>query len=728
MPSSVKEMIVRTPKIQRLVAFAAAVTIAVAMGCASKPDSPLATATASVAPVTPNPVAQYQFIIPTSEADLQQNSVYGYLIAKAAPGFNEATFQRLGLSIEGKISLNGFNYYHLYRASSVLESLQVLQSMQGILFAEADQRLTASGGITLNNLDPLAVSEEYAIYLTKTKEAWATYGFGPYTPTVVDIDTGIRWDHEDFQKGGVNTVQHAYSWWDLDKDYKPILGTADNYSVAPIDYINDAKHTATDDPAEVDGGGHGTHTAGTIAAQGNNGKGVAGVCWNTNLVSYKALWKNSGSSWSIYGSLYHLLKWKRDNSYTHTIPVNMSLGGSGASAFAIEAVEACIENNIVIIAAMGNSGQNQVEYPAAYQGVIAVGATNGRDTKVPFSTSGPHISVAAPGYDIISCGVSSSNDYQFMSGTSMATPFVTGLVSYMLTWNRDLTPAQIKTYLEMNTDFIEGATGFTQTNGWGRVNTLKTIGAVVADVNAKTAPPSNYLNTPLRVTVQNTFGGFTTPLTDTPVYLYQSDPMGRITNFVASGITSIDKNDILAPAGTVDFNLLRPGTYVAWCNVFGNQAHSSLITVTTASVNPAVTVQFNAPLYYIQTLADAAPSSQTKEAGVIISVFDLATDKLLGTLDGGDLGSAMLPTTTNQILLINIKPSKTYAGEYALWVCPSQYASTPKPAPGTFAAPAVGAFAGSAAHTKVNPQVITVNTLYNCILTDGSDWYKVTIP
>ncbi len=725
MPSSVKEMTVRTPQIQRLAALAAAVAIAVAMGCASKPDSPLATPSASAAPVATNPVAQYQFMIPTSEADLQQHSIYGYLIAKAAPDFNEATFGRLGLAIEGKITLNGFSYYHLYRASSVLESLQVLQSMQGILFAEADQRVTSYGGITLNNLDPLAVSEEYSLFLTKTKEAWTTYGFGPYTPTVVDIDTGINWAHEDFQKDGTSTVLHAYSWYNLDNKNTEITPLP-NYDVKPLDYINNPAHKNTD---EGEKGGHGTHTAGTIAAQGNNGKGMAGVCWNTSLVSYKGLHDDSGSNWAIYGSLYHLLKWKRETPNTHTIPVNMSLGGSGASAFAIEAVEACIENNIVIIAAMGNSGQNQVEYPAAYQGVIAVGATNGMDKKVPFSTSGPHISVTAPGYDIISCGIKSTSDYQFMSGTSMSTPFVTGLVSYMLTWSPDLTPAQIKTYLETNTDFIDGATGFTETNGWGRVNTLKTIAAVVADVNNKTVPPSNYLNTPLRVTVQNTFGSVTTPLTDTPVYLYQSDPEGRIINFVASGITSKDTNDLLTPAGSVDFNLLRPGTYVARCTVSGNQAHSPLITVTTATATPAVvTVQFNASLYFIQTLADAAPSSQKPEAGVIISIYDVKTDKPMGSIDSGGMSTGMLWTTTNQVLLINIKPSKTYVGEYAMWAGPSQYANGAKQAPGTYAAPAVGASAGSAAHTKENPQDITVNKLYNCILTEGSDWYKVTVP
>ena len=711
-----------------LTAFAAALALALATGCSSISDgAKTSSTTASSVPLVTNPVAQYQFLPATSEAELQQNSVYGYLIAKTGPAFNEAIFGHLGLAIEGKLSLNGYSYYHLHKDANVAEALALLQGNRGILFAEAEQVVNVYGGITLGNMDPLAVSSEYSIYLTKTVDAWKTYGFGPNTPTVVDIDTGINFAHEDFQKGGASIVQHAYSWYDLDNKNKLISPTT-TYAINPIDYITSTTRTTTTVPYTASGvyddDAHGIHTAGTIAAQGNNGKGVAGVCWNTNLVSYKGLASGSGGAWAIYGSLYHLLNWKISTAYNHTIPVNMSLGGSGASAFAIEAIEACNENNIVVIASMGNSGQNQAQYPAAYQGVIAVGASNGQDKKVPFSTSGPHISVTAPGYDIISTGGTGTTTYENMSGTSMSAPFVTGLVSYMLTWNPDLTPAQIKTYLENNADFIEGATGFTETNGWGRVNTLKTIAAVVADVNAQATPASKYLNTPLKVTVQNTWNGVTTPFTNTPVYLYRCDPLGRITNFVASAMTSADVDSLLAPAGTVDFNLLLPGTYVARCNLSGIQAYSQLITVTTASASAAVTVQFKNASYNIQTMPDAAANSQTTTDDIIV-VYDNASGRLLATVDIGGLDTATVLTSANQTLLINLKPYTTaYVGEYALWVGTGLYATIP--APGTFAAPAVAA--GSASHVQTAPQVITVNTLYNGNLTASTDWYKVVVP
>ncbi len=717
MLSNVKEMTVNLSRNWNLTAVAVALAVALATGCAPKSDvtSTASQTPAAASPIAMNPVSQYTFVQPTTEQELKDNSAYGFLIVKVAPGFKEGTFAHLGLTIKGKLTLRGFDYYKLYKDSEVLPALEGLKVTKGIIFAEPDQLLTADAGITLNNMDPLAVSEEYSIFTTKLKDAWTTYGYGPNVPTVVDIDTGINWVHEDFQKNGATIVKHAYSWYDNTTG-------VENYGPDPVDYIGTTV-TDTDDQA------HGSHTAGTIAAQGNNGKGVAGVCWNADLVSYKGLLKGSGDTWAIYGSLYHLLNWKTSTSYAKTIPVNMSLGGSFASNFAIEVVEACTENNIVIIASMGNSGQNQVQYPAAYQGVIAVGACNGQDKKVHFSTSGAHISVTAPGYDIISCANLATNAYESMSGTSMSAPFVTGLVSYMLTWNPTLTPAQIRTYLESNTDFIEGATGFTETNGWGRVNCLKTIGAVVADVNANRSPASNYVNVPLKVTVQNTYASATVPLPGIPVYLYQTDPLGRITNFVASSITAPDPagDPLLPAAGVAHFNLLRPGTYVARTNISGMQAHSAMATVATATASTvSLTVPYTQPYYYVQTLPDAAPSSQA--ADDIIRIYDFNSLKLLAQVDVGTLDTAGVLTTPGQSLLVQIAPyvdslNTSYIGEYAMWIGTTL---TTSPALGTFAAPVTAA--GSAAHVYTAPQVVSINTLYNCNLTTATDWYKVTLP
>jgi hypothetical protein len=699
----------------------AAVALALATGCSPKSDStpvsvpvPHQGVAATSAPVMP-----YKFVTPTTEKDLQTNSAYGYLIAKTRPDFNVGLFSSLGLSVKGKFTLKGYNYYRLFKDSDVLPALTALQVTSGVLFAEPDQAIHLDAALAYTNPDPLAVSEEWSMYTTKLKDAWTTFGFGPNRPVVADLDTGINWKHEDMQVDATtHIVKHAYSWWDLS-------GATPTGSSDIIDYIDTAV-TSTANPADPEEA-HGCHTAGIIAAQGNNGLGMAGVCWQADLFSYKVFSGKSSSSWSIYGSLYHLLSWKQANKYNHTIPVNMSLGGPSASAFEVDIIEACEENNILVIASTGNSGESMASYPGAYQGVIGVGATNGQDHKVHFSTSGPQTSVVAPGYDIISCSNSDNHAYESMSGTSMAAPFVTGLVTYMLTFNPDLTPAQIKTYLEQNTDYIDGATGYSEDTGWGRVNVLKTIAAVTSDVKNGTTPASSYMNNSLTVIAQNTYKGTTVPLYNAPVYLYQCDPTGRISNYVACSITNNDNmgDPLLANTGAAHFNLLRPGTYLARTNINGVQSFSQLFTVAADSPATVVTVQSQAPLYLVQTLPDAAPSSQT-QTDTIVKVWDATSGKLLANFDLGALDTAYAFTTAGESLMVNIAPyGGVYTGEYALWIGTSLYASAS--APGTFAAPATGALKGSQSHASATPQVVTLNTLYNCNLTT-SDWYKVVLP
>ncbi len=656
------------------------------------------------------PAIQYDFYTPTSEDSLKTDTNYGYLIAKTSPTFREGLFTAQGLKVIGKISNKGFNYYHLYRESGVLEAMEDLKRTSGVLFVEPDLLLTHNAGFAYDNPDPRTLSEEYSVYITKCKEAWETYGFGPHRPTTADIDTGINFSHEDLK----GVVTHAFSWYDLANGGALIDGTAD-HSVQPIDYVGSTTVFSTD------GNGHGSHTGGTIAAVGNNGKGVAGVCWNTDLVSYKGLADSgSGGSWAIYGSLYHLINWKKAN-YDHTIAVNMSLGGAAASQFAIDMVEACVENNVVIVASMGNTGQNMAQYPAGYQGVIAVGATTGADKKVHFSTSGRNISVTAPGYNVISTYNGAEDDYASESGTSMSTPFVTGLVTYMLTFAPDLNAAQIKTYLESNTDLIEGATGFTETNGWGRVNVLKTIGAVVADVNANKTASANYVNARLKVAVSNTFQGGTTAFTGVPVYLYNCNEAGTITNYVASSITVADS--VTKEVGVAFFNLLKPGYYVARSSYGGNPASTPVFQVKAGDTSiPAQTIPYTLPVYWIQTFMDAGSTGAEDD---IITVWNQAGSKI-ATVDVGNLDNAGL-VLTPQTYKFSVTPfNASSIGEYALYVSPTFYPAAT--APGTFAAPDATALLGSQSHATATPQTILLNQLYNCKMPTTGDFYSVVIP
>jgi thermitase len=230
----------------------------------------------------------------------------------------------------------------------------------------------------------------------------------------------------------------------------------------------------------------------------------------------------------------------------------MSLGGYYADEFEAEMITYALQNNVVIIAAMGNDGRTTAEYPAAYTGVIAVGATDGDDQITSFSTRGTWISVSAPGLDIISTYNDSSTDYEYDSGTSMATPFVTGLSAYTLAYASALLPDQLKTVLMSSADSIDGSSSssISTSYGAGRVDVLTTL------ETAKTSPPisgSVYSTYPITITV--TIGG--TATSDIPVYLYDSSG-----NYVEVGYTGADTSYL----GTVSFWLLKPGTYTAKAN------------------------------------------------------------------------------------------------------------------------------------------------------------------
>lgn len=205
---------------------------------------------------------------------------------------------------------------------------------------------------------------------------------------VAVVDTGIDLDHRDLIgniKGQVNTI-------------------------SPLKTGNDDN-------------GHGTHVAGTIAAV-NNSIGVVGVGPNISLYAVKVLGKN-GSGW--LSDVIEGLGWCVDNGMQ---VVNMSLGSSSDSQSLHDAVNAVNTAGIVQVAAAGNDG-GAVIYPARYPVVIAVSAIDNTDTIASWSSRGPEVDLAGPGVGILS--TYNNGYYKTLSGTSMATPHVSGAAALVLT-------------------------------------------------------------------------------------------------------------------------------------------------------------------------------------------------------------------------------------------------------------------------------------------------------
>jgi subtilisin family serine protease len=265
-------------------------------------------------------------------------------------------------------------------------------------------------------------------------EAWEITT-GVTETMIAVIDTGVDYNHEDLDDGRVRT--------DIDQDY-----------------VND------DDDA-MDDHSHGTHVAGTIAAETNNGVGVAGVMWQAQILPLKVLGsRGSGSADDVAAAIRYAADQEAD-------VINMSLGSRSCSQTIADAVNYAYDKGVVIVAAAGNSGSS-IGYPAKHAPVIAVGATDHNDHKAYFSNYGDELDVVAPGVSIFS--TVPNNGYDAFSGTSMASPHVAGVVGLLLSQRSDLSNGQVREILRQSADDL-GQGGFDTYYGYGRVNAHQALQA-----------------------------------------------------------------------------------------------------------------------------------------------------------------------------------------------------------------------------------------------------------
>ena len=209
---------------------------------------------------------------------------------------------------------------------------------------------------------------------------------------------------------------------------------------------------------------HGTHVAGTAGAADND-VGVLGVAPETTLHAVKVLDCCGSGTWSDIAAG---IEWSADQG--HEVQ-NMSLGGDEDSDLVADAVEHAADEGVVLVAAAGNEGEeDSVGYPAAYDEVIAVSATDEDDDIADFSSRGPEVELAAPGVDVLSAVA--RDDYEEFSGTSMASPHVAGGAAQLVadgTTDRE----QVRQQLKDTADDI----GLDDTEqGEGRLNVAAALG------------------------------------------------------------------------------------------------------------------------------------------------------------------------------------------------------------------------------------------------------------
>lgn len=268
---------------------------------------------------------------------------------------------------------------------------------------------------------------------------WTTGGEGV---VVAVIDTGVAGDHEDL----VGKVIPGYNF------------VADNDNA-------------------YDDNGHGTFVSSIVAANTNNGLGIAGVSWNSKIMPIKAM--NSAGKGS-YLAIAAGIRFAADHG-AHII--NLSIGGANPSFILEDASQYAFEKGCVIVASGGNHF-GAVLYPAAYDDYcLAVAATDYRDERVQFSNFGPQIDVAAPGLDIIGAEFSPRrpdqlDQYSWDSGTSYATPIVAGAAALLMHYKPFLSNEGIMKMIKFTADDINSAEypGVDDYLGYGRLNLGRLLG------------------------------------------------------------------------------------------------------------------------------------------------------------------------------------------------------------------------------------------------------------
>lgn len=217
-----------------------------------------------------------------------------------------------------------------------------------------------------------------------------------------------------------------------------------------------------------DDNGHGTHVAGTIAAE-DNGTGVVGVAPAVSIYAVKVV-DNNGN-----GTLADIIK-GLDWCIRNRIQIaNMSVGTDNNSLSLKTAVENAYREGLIMVSAAGNDGtNNSVDFPGAYPEVIAVGAIDQHDRLAPFSSRGPEITVIAPGAGIYSTSLKGS--FLRLSGTSMATPHVTGLIALAIKINPRLTTSILIEIFRRACDKLQLKE---EDQGFGLVNAEKLLRALI---------------------------------------------------------------------------------------------------------------------------------------------------------------------------------------------------------------------------------------------------------
>jgi subtilisin family serine protease len=382
---------------------------------------------------------------------------------------------------------------------SVKEAIKRLRNQPGIKFVEPDYKVYKLATATDSYFVGLDLWGMYGPSTTPRNEfgsnaaaAWAANRTGSANVAVGVIDEGIQ----------VLNPELSPNIW-VNPGELPGNGIDDDRN-GYIDDIN-GWDFANNDASVYDSGTldqHGTHVAGTIGARANNGTGVVGVNWDIKIISTKFLAANGGAISNAIRALDYLTDLKR-RGVVNIVATNNSWGGGGFSQALLDAINRGGDQNILFIAAAGNSGRNNnsvASYPSNYvcnnsgarnwDCVIAVAAINSTGAKPSWSNYGSTtVDIGAPGDSIMST-IPVAPGWARFNGTSMATPHVTGAAALCESINTSLSASQIRTAILTTRTLTNSLSGLTTTGGRLDINAMATYCSNLSYIQLTLANPA----------------------------------------------------------------------------------------------------------------------------------------------------------------------------------------------------------------------------------------------
>lgn len=372
-----------------------------------------------------------------------QEFVPGRVLVQFKPNVGQARAQQILNSIGGKVSREipqlGMKVVQLPAGANENAMRERLSKLTEVSAASLDRIARPA----LQPNDPLFLTNQWGPSRIRAMDAWSLTTGSP-SVTIAILDTGVNTSHEDL-------ASKIVPGWN-------VFNNTSNVS---------------------DGNGHGTMVAGTAAALGNNGRGVAGVAWGALVMPIRITGDTGSSSYSV---IANGLVWAADRgarvaniSFAPLNPADWTLA-NGIRYFE--------SKGGVVVGAAGNTGATSTIQ--ANPLLLTVSGTVSDDSLAAGSTRGALVDLSAP-WDTTT--TNAGGGYSSGGGTSFSTPYVSGAAALVLSANPNLTPDQVKQVLTQTVDDL-GEPGWDPNFGWGRLNVGRAVASAMGLLSLDLSPPS----------------------------------------------------------------------------------------------------------------------------------------------------------------------------------------------------------------------------------------------